>query len=629
VNLFFGLVSKTGTDFDKIKTKVKVLSKVDVSSYTNEKGNICCGYISNEGVIIGHAEDNGIFFIYIGSFYKPMPGWGVGSPLDNPHLTANFLLQRYKEKGKMFMDNVLGSYAFFLFDGKKNQTMVGSDPDGFRKIYYSYQQETFYFSTSLIHMKCLFETGAKLNRSFEDFLLGYEFLPFKQTIVKDVYNLTNGEIINLTNADISTIKIKKGMVKENGVDSNIRNNISEAKLIELLYESFTQSIEELCPTNSPIAVMLGGFDSALIASILKKKGYSIETFTFHFDDNRYNQSHVNTLKQYLGIKHNWVHIDSDLIKKGINSFSLAFNQITSLPHYIIQTEQVCQQMRKSGFLHCLTGDGCDEVFLGYPSVYKRAKLFMSLGEIPKPVTAALSFLLSLSFLERFLGHPIRFLRNFVNIAKRNPLERGHISNRTFDEVSLKRLRLGRMPNQAVDVETILSSLVIGLETLSPLRLAYHGKSMPGLNKSKHEGASNSAGVSIHSPFLHPRIQNFAKNLPESLLRPKNKPSDTGKYILMQMAEKYNLLPSEIIYQKKASPVASPVDHWYSGILKKFILEFVKELPFEYDNYYIERLLKPKFTEKLFREHISIGSNTSNAVAVLLTYASFTKYIKAK
>ena len=94
---------------------------------------------------------------------------------------------------------------------------------------------------------------------------------------------------------------------------------------------------------------------------------------------------------------------------------------------------------------------------------------------------------------------------------------------------------------------------------------------------------------------------------------------------MQMAEKTKLLPQEIIYQKKASPVAAPVDYWYMGPLREFMLNSLSDLPFDYDQKYVRDLLQPKLAEELFRQHVSIGHYAFNAIALLVTYASFTEF----
>jgi hypothetical protein len=95
-----------------------------------------------------------------------------------------------------------------------------------------------------------------------------------------------------------------------------------------------------------------------------------------------------------------------------------------------------------------------------------------------------------------------------------------------------------------------------------------------------------------------------------------------------MAERSELLPPEIIYQPKASPVTAPVDYWYRGPLRTDLLRLVEDLPFAYDENYVATLLKPKLAEEVFRRYGTIGRYASHAMSLLVTYASFARAARA-
>ena len=182
----------------------------------------------------------------------------------------------------------------------------------------------------------------------------------------------------------------------------------------------------------------------------------------------------------------------------------------------------------------------------------------------------------------------------------------------------------------MEIEQILEKLAEDLRGLTPDRLTYHGKSSASANKAKMVGSSNSSGISILAPYLHPAMAAIARRLPDQLLRPgrKTKSAVTGKYILMQMAEKKNLLPPEVIYQKKIAAVDAPIDDWYFGPLKEFIVTTLKDLPFDYNEKYIRNLLRPKLAEKFYKRFISSDDHvTTHEISLLATYASFTKALK--
>jgi hypothetical protein len=628
MNLLFGVASEdiNNNQYMLIKENIGSLFHAKAQSLESRSGSIKCGFISNNGSILGKSITKDHFLVLLGALEKPLPGWHKGSPIDDPDQTSNYLLNRFLKKGTGFLEGVLGQYVVILCEINSSRLIIGSDPGKFRKVFYSEINDGVIFGTNLISLKGAFKNGFEIDRSLEDFLLGYEFLPLDKTPFKGVNCLPTGTLLEFSDGVVKLNSFTRN--DTNGGSTIVKSKIlNEKEIIRHLHDTFMYVLDQQSPSTDRVAVLLGGLDSALVASGLRKLGKKVETFSFHFEDPMCNQAHTDRLASFLGIKHSWVHITPEVLQNGLSNYSLRFNQVSSQPHYLIQTAYVCKSIRQKEYLHCFTGDGCDEIFLGYPSVYSRAKLFLRLRVLPKGMVKSLLFLLHWPFMEKYLGHPYRLARNVVTILGRRMPVRGHISSRIFDELSLSRLRLDMPPPQQKGVEHILFELARGLDNLSPLRLAYHGKAAPGLNRNKNEGSSNYSGITIQTPFLHPLMVQAGYGLSEDLLRPRKKTKSygTGKYILMEMAEKTKLLPHEIIYQRKASPITAPVDRWYMGPLKEFMVSSLIDLPFDYDQEYVADLVQPKLAEELFRKHVSIGRYAFNAISLLVTYASFSKF----
>ncbi len=586
--------------------------------------NLTCAVLSDKGPIIGLATDSQVVLIFIGHFLNSADSaLASGASLDNPHATAGMLLSRYHEKKTSFLDGLIGYYGLCVFDKSENAIFLAGDPYGLRRLFYYHDGDRLIFSSSLAAAGLALGDELEIDRSLEDFLLSYDFLPWERTPYKGIKTLEKGKMLKWCQGKVEYHEIKKNQVWDTRLSSIDFNHCSEEKLIDHLYDIFITAIEEQLPAGGKIGVLLGGLDSALIASVLKRLGRDVTTYSFQFKDSYYNQKYTDLLASFAGITHKWVPISKEMIRKGLEDYAFIFNQTASQAHYPIQTARACAAMRADGIEYCFTGDGCDGIFMGYPNVYRRARLFEKAGNIP-PVL--LNFLLLLSkpwFFEKHLGHVYRVGRNYLTIWGRKMPTRGHIAYRVFDELTLKRLR-GAPPPQENNIEEILDELSAGLEHLSFTRLAYHGKSMPGLNRTKLEGSSNFAGMVINSPYFHPGMISFANQLPEQMLRPAQTrlPISAGKYILVRMVEEKNLLPHEIIYQEKRSPVASPIDQWYASELKNEVNILLKHLPFPYNQKYIDNLLRPKFAEHLFRKLLTVDHIASQTIGLLLTYAGF-------
>ncbi len=623
MNIFFGIASKKASgQFGSMRRDIEKLFRQDSRTLSSRHNEFCCGYIEDGGSILGTAVHEQYCLIFCGMLQSPLPEWRSGSPLDKPDDTARYLLNRYLATGSKFLDNVLGQYGVAVYDPVASKFLLGSDPGGFRRLFFCNTDGSLVFGTNLLSLNAAHENGIAIDRSLEDFLLGYEFLPWQRTPFKNAHCLAAGTLLEFKNGNIQTKKIKTAASSPIPCDWQ-----NEQEVIDTLHDKFIHAIESQCPSENRLSILLGGFDSALIASVLTRLGKSVETFSFSFPDSQYNQAHTDTLSRFLGTRHNWVDISPKIISEGLQNYPLMFNQPAGQMHYLIETAHLCSVIRSRGYRHCFTGDGCDELFLGYPTVYQRTRLFMRLGVLPENVARFIKFLGQNYFFEKHFGHAYRFARNLISVMARDMPVRGHISHRVFDELSLSRLRQNRNPPQEKNVEQILENLAAGLHDLSPLRLAYHGKSSVGLNKTKIDGCSALSGLSLQSPFQYSEFVQFARSIPDGLLRPQgeNRSQATGKYILMRMAESKKLLPPEIIYQKKASPVTAPVDDWYMNELKPELLEMLNHLPFECNLQYAEDLLGHKLAEDFFKKHVGIGKYSSHAISLLATYASFSRY----
>ena len=629
MNLVFGCFGAK-EPFDGMRRLVETLYPGRVETLTGAEGRILFGYV-RDGALVGVARCDSGFLVFLGVIQKPLPDWTEsGSPLDSPDDTAHYLLQRYLKRGRDFLEGVHGQYVVAIGDERERRLILASDPDGLRRLFYTDEnsREGVQFATVPAALTGARET--ELDRSLEDFLLGYEFMPWHRSVYRGIAFLPPGTVLTHSEqGNTSARESRRLPPSEPAYAALSKDERSEEIVTRRLYDAFMQAVEDQCPTESRVAVLLGGFDSALVAGALHRLGKQVETFTFKYADYAHNQAHTDTLAEYLGCQHTDVLISEADIRQGLEDYGLHFAQPMGQAHYVIQTERTLQVMRERGYTHALSGDGCDGVFLGYPMVYKRAYVFAKLGVLPSPVVRLGKAIFGAPLVENQLGHTARLARNAMTVLGRRMPVRGHITNRILDEVALARLRSDGPPEGRFEPEDILDELAADKSDLDLYRLAFKGKGAVGTNRNRNEGSTANAGVTLLSPFQHPGLKQVTAGIPQELLRPPGKrPGALGKYVLLRMAEESGLLPREIIYQPKASPVTAPVDYWYAGPLRDDLLRFVEDLPFSYDARYVERLLDPKPAEELFRRYGTIGRYASHAMSLLVTYASFARVARA-
>jgi asparagine synthetase B (glutamine-hydrolysing) len=584
------------------------------------------GSAGDGGSIVGQAAAGKVALTYIGAITAPAAGWpGAGSPLDRPDVTARFLLDRYKAAGPNFLDGINGQYAVAVVDAERGTALLATDPWGGRSWFVAEADGRLAYSSHLLTLAKSLGPALRIDRSLEDFFLVHGFYPFGRTPYAGIRTLAPGTLLQWS-ADGAESMPLKPIDPWPGVAEEVAGLRTEDAVVEALFEAMVRATREQLPSvPQRVAVLLGGFDSALVASVIHRLGYEVETYSFHYEDPGYNQPHTDTLAKYLGIRHHWIQIDRGMVEQGLREFSRVFNQPTNWPNYVIQTARLCQQIGSDGIRHCYSGDGCDAVFMGYPGTYLRARVFDALPTLPPQLHRALMRLAARPRLERWLGHPYRVLLGMLRGLGSAQPARGYLSFHILDELSLQQLRRDGVPAERRSVEELVHELSAPFAALPTLRLAYQGKAAVSPNRNKLIGSSDLAGITILAPYMHAGLRKFALSLPEDLLRPSDRARSTvtGKYILMKMAERKRLLPAEVIHQPKMAAVDGPIDEWYAGPLRGMLGELMRGLPFEYDQAYVERLLDLKASEGLFKRYVMTDKVISHAASLLATYATFT------
>lgn len=463
-------------------------------------------------------------------------------------------------------------------------------------------------STHLASVVAIGDSPA-IDRSHEDFLLGFGFTPDGRTIFEGVAELPQLSVWR-PNSTVQPLALEPDQAET-----------SEGDLISLL----ERAVERDAGTSSRCAVLLGGLDSALVCALLKKAGKDVVGFTYDFGVQEYNQSNIELLIKWLGIEHRWVPIDAERVLGAFRQLPDRVNAPSAQPHYQMHTQFAAEEVASEGFSRVFSGDGCDAIFLGFPTVNRRAALMRRLRRLPNPIARGGLSILTARPIDRSLGHVARVARSSLRASTLPYPASGHLPTQYFDDTSLRRLRRGPAPVAAESVEETRIRLASGLEGVDATRLAFLGNGATAASRWKVDGAVMHTGIAQFTPYKDPAVMKLAKALPTSVLRHPGAPSHgLGKAYLIDLVLKSGLLPSEVVLQPKQSPTTSPIDYWYMGELKSAMLEILEDLPFEWDRDYVLNLFEPKLAEELYRKRVSLSHHALQVVGLLASYAAFAR-----
>ena len=280
------------------------------------------------------------------------------------------LYLRYKER---FVEHLRGMFAIAIYDNGK--ILLFRDRLGKKPLFYMQTKEAFFFASEIKALKP-FLPRVQMNEDAMLSYLSYLAPTTPHTFYKGIEKLAPSEYL---------VYEKDSVRKERYFDllqtqsSRITN---EEEAVTSLEKKLKESIElRLSTSDVPVATLLsGGIDSATINYYAKKFGNDLVSFSLGFEEyKKYDE--LDAAKEsaaLLGVKNRAVIATKE---RFLESFDAVFealdeplNDPAAVPLYILM-----QEVAKEGYKVVLSGEGSDELFLGYRQYFEYIELEKAKG----------------------------------------------------------------------------------------------------------------------------------------------------------------------------------------------------------------------------------------------------------
>ena len=455
-----------------------------------------------------------------------------------------------------------GSFALAIVNAGNRHTKLtlARDIYGTRSVYYLQTRQALFFASEMKCFLAIDEFEPEVNPEALDYYLGCGFSPDRQTLFKQVYKVLPAEMVEFEDGNMQCQKYWSPTPCEQApLDINhwiqaTWTNLKDAAKTQLPAKEDTVGI-----------ALSGGLDSALIAATLKHVSGDSKIVSFSLDygdgDNAELDMAVKIAK-YLDIDCRIVQLDAEEVIKDLERLQWLYDEplikFTFIPTYYLM--DAAREQVKTLF----TGDGGDELFIGYRNDYWEdpmiISLFSKLGPIRKPAlkvgrglatplanwTGSKTLALATEFFTReYASHPEWQYR----IASR-------VFHPYFPEEDLARLLNSSSPRGLTDstVKAInMSNASSNIEKISHVMVS--GELPNDLLRLDKSAAAT--GLKIRSPLLDPQMTNFALSIPISLRHRHG----TTKNLLRQLIKNYDLLPPEVVAGKLKVGLTAPIHKW--------------------------------------------------------------------
>ena len=491
---------------------------------------------------------------------------------------SEIIIRLYQKYGFDFLNKLNGMFVFCIYDIKKNLFFCARDRYGKKPFFYYFKDNKFIFSSSIKSILKILDYKPNLNKVALSKYIQY-FVSFgEDTFYQDIFKLeASTYMIYEPNKAFELQKKKYYRINTYKAVKDEKQALN--KIEELLFKS----VEYRLNSDVEVASLLsGGIDSSLISALYTKiSGKKINTFSVGYDEhkNYCELEYAQITANHINSNHTPVIINQ---KEYIKHFEETLDMLEE-PHgdsAAIPLNILTKQIHKAGIKTVLSGEGSDEIFLGYDNYAK----FLKYYDFEKSLSDEQNL-----FLDEIIGA----LQNNTKESEylRRIVKKQNLYNsfgEIYTDIQKKKL-FKKVPT--FKSETAKQDPVDWMSYID-LKI-WLGESL----LSKVDRISMGNSLEVRTPFLDFNLVNYMFSVESSI-----KVGDTNKYLLKKIASKY--IPETIINRTKKG-FNSPFNEWLNHEYKDKILDVIVDVNNQtnlFNHQYILHIYELSKSNK-FKQHL--------------------------
>ncbi len=478
------------------------------------------------------------------------------------------ILHLYEEMGLEGLQDLNGQYAFAIWDSHRRRLVLCRDRVGIHPLFYTFVDGCFYFSSEIKALLTIPSIKAEPDLSMLGAIWTFWSVPLGRTSFQGIYELPPAHfaVLEYGRQHLITQHYWQLDFTPSGLSSEEARN----SLVEILDDAVNIRLHADVPV---VAYLSGGLDSSIITAFASKHATALHTFSIAFDQADYDESRYQKLvSEYIGSQHHILQCDRERLASALPKM-VYHTEAPQLRPGPISMMLLSEYVNRSGFKVVITGEGADELFLGY-DLFKETAVRRFMARAPASARR-----------RKLIGQLYRYL------SQRDSIQRGlefefqagldHASEDFFSHYLRwnKTSRLQHYFLPEVRAQFLLDPLLSDLEQVLPSdfknwewmakaqTLEIMTFMIPYLLSSQGDRASMAHAVEGRFPFLDHRLINLVNSFPASL---KLRKLREDKYLLRQLASLH--LPAEIATRPKV-PYRTPMQ----SIVKARASSYVDEL----------------------------------------------------
>lgn len=312
--------------------------------------------------------ESGVALVFNGEIYNfsdirpelELHGCRFRTASDTEVLLAAYLV--WQEK--MF-DHLEGMFAFGIWDPRDRSLLLARDFCGQKPLYFASSSGTVSFASEMNALRALRPDLSSVDETSVYSYLQYFCVPAPGTMIKGIRKVPAGHYYRVTEHGECLTRYWHPVAASRRWNGIAR---TEADWEQLIASELKASVVRTCVADVPVGVAFsGGSDSVAVAASALSVQQQLSTFSIDINSmgDPEERSIRSKFSQWAGIRHHSAQVAQQELREWVSTHLRCFDEPVA-DNTIVFSAVLSSAFRKNGYKVFLTGEGGDEVFIGYP-----------------------------------------------------------------------------------------------------------------------------------------------------------------------------------------------------------------------------------------------------------------------
>ena len=512
---------------------------------------------------------------------------------------SEILIHLYEEYGTECLKYLNGEFSFVLYDKLKNKWFLARDRFGIRPLQYYLDNKSFFVASeakSLLQFNDVYTQFDKESFWFSQHL---QYLPLDKTLFKNISMVKPAHFILIDGDSLSKKEICYWDLKNIPITT-----VSFQDAVEKSSYLLEQSVINRIPKEVSWTTHLsGGIDSSIVTSIASKNFKQDKAFTIAFTDDDFYNEH-----QFAQQTADYCHVDLVTIPTSFNEIinyipiAVYHSEGLSINGHLGAKYLLNKIIKEHGYKVAITGEGSDEIFMGYSHLKQDYLSSQALKSIEKQYLTGFQLpdenTLDLSSIYNSI--------NFVPTWLQAKSSMGY----KFKQLWHKNFNFNINPYDLIIQDLKGYSSNLKSSSSSWMKYCLNGYIL----KTLDDAQSMAHSIEGRLPFLDTELVEFMYSIPDELYFHEN----IEKSILRTLSK--NKLPQTILNKTKQSFMSPPINRYLNDQnFKNLIYQYVFENNKLHD---LNLFDKTKLLNLFNNKNTATANNLEPIVMTILTLGIF-------